>query len=167
MSKTYLKRPLSFTNLLPHNLYRITGPLDQTFNFRSHLDPPRRRAGLQIAKMATLSRDEKENSFVPSIDISPFLSDPNSPSVSYIVEKVRGACIKTGFFQITGHGLSEGVQKELFQASQKFFALPMDEKLKLDAQKQTSRRGYDVLASQTYHADILPDLKEVRIFPNV
>ena len=135
MSNICLKRPLSFTNLLPHNLHRITGPLDQTRSFRSRLDPPR-RAGLQIAKMANLSMDRRYKSFVPSIDISPFLSDPNSPSVSYIVEKVRGACIKTGFFQITGHGLSEEVQKELFQASQKFFALPMEEKLKLDAQSR-------------------------------
>ena len=152
-----LKHPLLFTNLLRHNIHRITGPL---------LDTPR-RAGLQVAKMATLNMDGKDNSFVPSIDISPFLRDPNSPSVSHIVEKVRGACIKTGFFQITGHGLSEEVQKGLFQASQRFFALPMEDKLRLDAQKQTSRRGYDVLASQTYHADILPDLKEVRVFPNV
>ena len=117
--------------------------------------------------MATLNVDAKDDAFVPSIDISPFLRDPNSPSVSHVVEKVRGACIKNGFFQITGHGLSEKVQQELFQASQRFFALPMEDKLRLDAQKQTGRRGYDVLASQTYHGDNLPDLKEVRVFPNV
>ena len=161
-----LKPPLLFSNLLRHNLHRIREPLEQTCIYRSRLDPPR-RAGLQVAKMATLKMDEKDNSFVPSIDISPFLRDPKSPSVSHIVEKVRGACIKTGFFQITGHGLSEEVQKGLFQASQTFFALPMEDKLRLNAQKQTGRRGYDVLASQTYHADLLPDLKEVRVFPNV
>ncbi|KAH8883266.1 putative 2OG-Fe(II) oxygenase family oxidoreductase [Thozetella sp. PMI_491] len=98
--------------------------------------------------------------FVPNIDISAFISDPSSPLVEETVEQVRRACQLAGFFQITGHGLPNEVLSELFAASKKFFALPMEEKKKLDARETIGRRGYDVLASQTYHKDVLPDLKE-------
>lgn len=82
-------------------------------------------------------------------------------SATRVVEDVRKACKTTGFFQITGHGLTEEIQGDLFKAAQRFFALPMKEKEKLDARAQVGRRGYDVLATQKYHDDHLPDLKEV------
>lgn len=113
--------------------------------------------------MTSLRTDGMDKDFVPSIDISAFLHDPDSPSARKTVEAVRRACITTGFFQISGHGLSDEVTKGVLQASQKFFALPMEEKMKLDARAQVGRRGYDVLESQTYHADVLPDLKEVSL----
>lgn len=97
---------------------------------------------------------------VPTVNIAPFLADPESPAAQPVIRSVRQACTTSGFFQITGHGLPEELQRDLFQASQKFFALSFQEKTKLDAKTTTGRRGYDVLASQSYHADVLPDLKE-------
>ncbi|MCJ1251311.1 hypothetical protein MMC30_008543 [Trapelia coarctata] len=97
---------------------------------------------------------------VPTVDIAPFLADPTSTASQKIVETVRRACTSTGFFQITGHGLSTELQKPLFQASRKFFALDSEEKKKLDAKTTVGRRGYDVLASQSYDPNVAPDLKE-------
>lgn len=99
--------------------------------------------------------------YVPTVDIAPFLDDPNSAGASKIVASVRAACISTGFFQITGHGIERSLQKDIFQAAAAFFALPFEEKKKLDAKTMVGHRGYDVLASQSYEADVMPDLKEV------
>ncbi|KAK3938477.1 hypothetical protein QBC46DRAFT_265296 [Diplogelasinospora grovesii] len=104
--------------------------------------------------------DGAENDFVPTVDISDFIRDPNSQLTNATVERVPQACIKTGFFQVTGHGVPHDVLSGLFEASKKFFALPMEEKAKLDARKRVGRRGYDVLESQTYHTGTLGDLKE-------
>ena len=79
-----------------------------------------------------------------------------------ILARVREACLGTGFFQIVGHGVPQGLQQATFDAATKFFALPFGEKSKLDARVSLGHRGYDVLASQAYEHDLLPDLKEVR-----
>lgn len=125
------------------------------------LFPPLTKPWSPYARMSTLDANTRADEFVPSVDISPFLQDPSSLSASRVVDTVRRACLKTGFFQITGHGLPSAIQEDLFEASRKFFALPISEKDKLDARTQIGRRGYDVLASQTYHEDAPPDLKEV------
>ena len=99
--------------------------------------------------------------YIPTVDISPYLADPSSPEADKIIAEVRAACISTGFFQITGHGIPHSLQKDIFDAAAAFFALPFDEKKKLDAKSTVGHRGYDVLASQSYEADVMPDLKEV------
>jgi len=99
--------------------------------------------------------------YVPTVDIAPFLADPSSTEADKIIASVRAACISTGFFQITGHGIWRKLQKDVFKAAAAFFKLPFDEKKKLDAKTTIGHRGYDVLASQSYEADVLPDLKEV------
>ncbi|ERF75875.1 hypothetical protein EPUS_01241 [Endocarpon pusillum Z07020] len=98
--------------------------------------------------------------YVPTVDISPYLADPTSAEAGKIIADVRAACISTGFFQITGHGIPRSLQKDVFDAAAAYFALPYDEKKKLDAKTTIGHRGYDVLASQSYEADVLPDLKE-------
>jgi isopenicillin N synthase-like dioxygenase len=114
------------------------------------------------ANMAGAAFESRNQFFVPTIDITTFISDPASSSANDVVQKVRDACIETGFFQIVGHGMPKDIQDGLFQASKKFFALPMEEKLALDARKTVGRRGYDVLESQAYDPKVLSDLKEVR-----
>ncbi|KMQ45552.1 Oxoglutarate/iron-dependent dioxygenase [Trichophyton rubrum] len=97
---------------------------------------------------------------VPTVDISPYLADPKSDAAQKVIEDVREACISTGFFQITGHGISKSLQQNIFDAAHSFFALPLEEKKKLNAANFIGHRGYDVLASQSYEEGVLPDLKE-------
>ncbi|KAJ8123135.1 hypothetical protein ONZ43_g842 [Nemania bipapillata] len=104
--------------------------------------------------------ESRNQLIVPTIDISNFIFDPSSAGANEVVKKVRDACVETGFFQIVGHGMPKQIQDGLFQASKKFFALPMDEKLALDARKTVGRRGYDALESQAYDPKVLSDLKE-------
>ncbi|KAI1323706.1 putative 2OG-Fe(II) oxygenase family oxidoreductase [Xylariaceae sp. FL0255] len=99
-------------------------------------------------------------SLIPTIDIGPFLSDTSSPSAKAVIEQISEACMNVGFFQIVGHGMPQETIDGLLSAAKKFFDLPMEEKLTLDATKTVGRRGYDVLASQSYDTGVLPDLKE-------
>jgi isopenicillin N synthase-like dioxygenase len=94
------------------------------------------------------------------VDITPFLKDPTGPADKQVVEYVRAACISTGFFQLTGHGVPASLQKSVFDASAKFFKLPQDVKANLDARSNLEFRGQDVIGTQLYEDDVLPDLKE-------
>lgn len=98
---------------------------------------------------------------VPTINIAPYLENPSGADADQIIREIQTACVSTGFFQITGHGISKSLQESIFQAAHAFFALEYEEKKKLDATKHVGNRGYDVLASQSYEEGVMPDLKEV------
>ena len=99
---------------------------------------------------------------VPTIDISPYLSDATSPAALQVIENVKAACTGTGFFQLTGHGISRELQEKVFKGAEKLFALPKEEKLKLDKSKSVgaSNRGYELIGGQGLEEGTLPDLKE-------
>lgn len=104
--------------------------------------------------------DSGDSFQIPTVDISSFLADPESPEAQAIIPIVRSACRSTGFFQITGHGISKDLQQAVFAGARKFFSLPFETKKSLDAHLNQGLRGYDVLASQSYEDGVLPDLKE-------
>ena len=111
--------------------------------------------------MPSATDETKSSSFyLPSVDISPYLEDPTSAAAGRVVDDIREACLSTGFFQLLGHGVPKSLQKSVFQAAAKFFALPLDTKVAMNAKKNPGYRGYDIMASQSYEADVLPDLKE-------
>lgn len=92
---------------------------------------------------------------IPTVDISCFLKQPDSREAQEVISTVQQACVSSGFFLVKGHGVSTHLQKGIFEAASKFFHLPFEQKLKLDAKKNKGMRGYDVLASQQYVADIM------------
>lgn len=111
--------------------------------------------------MPSATDEMKSSSFyLPSVDISPYLEDPTSAAAGRVVDDIREACLSTGFFQLLGHGVPKSLQTSVFQAAAKFFALPLDTKVAMNAKKNPGYRGYDIMASQSYEADVLPDLKE-------
>jgi hypothetical protein len=116
-----------------------------------------------IMPMAT-EPDQHDPSFiVPTVDIGPYLADSNSSEANEVLDKIRDACVSTGFFQIINHGISPELQKACFDAAAAFFKLPFEEKMKLDEGKTIGHRGYDVLATESFEDGVLPDLKEVKL----
>jgi isopenicillin N synthase-like dioxygenase len=105
--------------------------------------------------------EKKDKFYVPTIDIAPFIDDPTSKASDIIIDDVREACMSTGFFQITGHGVPKELQKKIFNSSGQFFRLSKEEKLRLDCRKTVGYRGYDVLGTQSYEEGVLADWKEV------
>lgn len=74
---------------------------------------------------------------VPVIDITDVLQsnqkelNPSSPSLAKVVEEVRDACIKWGFFYITGHGVTQELINDLKSAAKVFFRQPKEVKNKI------------------------------------
>ncbi|KAK9416766.1 putative Clavaminate synthase-like protein [Seiridium unicorne] len=97
---------------------------------------------------------------IPLVNIAPYLEDPTSAAASNVVDQVRQACRSTGFFQILGHGVPRDIQRYAFDASKRFFNLPVETKLKYKASLESGWKGYETLAAQSYKSDMLGDLKE-------
>jgi isopenicillin N synthase-like dioxygenase len=95
---------------------------------------------------------------IPSVDISSFLLDASSPAAETVVSEIRIACMTSGFFQITGHGISPTLQDTVIAAAKVFFSLPHEEKTKFAG---SVGRGYEVIGAQALDPSTKPDLKEV------
>jgi isopenicillin N synthase-like dioxygenase len=109
----------------------------------------------------------KETTFsIPTVDITPYLLSPTSPSGLKVIAAVRTACLTTGFFQLIGHRIPRSLQKQVFDGAEALFSLPFEEKKKLDRSESVgaSNRGYELIASQGLQEGTLPDLKEVCSF---
>ncbi len=96
---------------------------------------------------------------VPLIDFAAFRQEAASGKAT-VAKAIRHACEDTGFFYLAGHGVPQSQIDAIFAASRRFFALPLEERLKV---KLTPRqnRGYQPLGSRMYgdQADA-PDLNE-------
>ncbi|KAL2228953.1 UNVERIFIED_CONTAM: 2-oxoglutarate-Fe(II) type oxidoreductase hxnY [Sesamum indicum] len=60
--------------------------------------------------------------------------DLSSPDIQ------SSACLDSGFFYVTNHGIEKKFMDEVFSQSKKFFSLPMEEKMKL--LRNEKNRGY-------------------------
>jgi isopenicillin N synthase-like dioxygenase len=96
---------------------------------------------------------------VPVIDFTAFRQGTTEGKAA-VATAIRDACETIGFFYLSGHGILQSEIDAVFAASRRFFALPLEERLKL---KLTPRqnRGYQPLGSRMYgdKADA-PDLNE-------
>ena len=86
--------------------------------------------------------------YIPSIDISSLLkSNFNSLLAKNTIKKIEIACIDVGFFQITGHGISQKDIKNICKIGNKFFNSSENNKKKLAPKKWNKKnkniyRGY-------------------------
>lgn len=93
---------------------------------------------------------------VPVIDVSSFIEGDKNPEV---IQELAKACRHHGFFYINHHGIDSKLEESLEKYSEEFFALPIDEKMKISMKKGgRAWRGFfpvgDELTSDK------PDLKE-------
>ena len=94
---------------------------------------------------------------VPVIDISPLLTDHQD--LEGIGRALNNACREYGFFYISGHGVSTNLQQKLDELSRQFFALPLEEKMKIPMSLGgRAWRGYFPIGGELTSGK--PDLKE-------
>jgi isopenicillin N synthase-like dioxygenase len=95
--------------------------------------------------------------YVPIIDIS---RDPDA-----VGAELDEVCRTVGFFQITGHGLADGVADHAWTAATSFFNLPLDDKLTVVRPDEGYPYGYIPVAGESLSRSVAgsapPDLKEV------
>jgi len=113
---------------------------------------------LPHGSMGVINGDSHPAFTIPTVDISGYLQDPKSSQADAIVEQIRNACISSGFFQITGHGVPRSLQAAVLDAAKALFSLPYDKKAQLSG---IPGRGYEIIGSQVLEEGKKPDLKEV------
>ena len=97
---------------------------------------------------------------VPVIDFAPFLGG-TAPGKDGVARQIRDACEGVGFLYLAGHGVPEASVAGIFAAARRFFALPLEQRLKVRLDP-TRNRGYQPVGSRLYpdKADA-PDLNEI------
>ncbi len=77
------------------------------------------------------------------------------------VAELGAACRDTGFFLLTGHGISQGLRDQVFSAAATFFALPVEEKQPLSILSNPHNRGWAMQGSERLdETSDQPDRKE-------
>ena len=85
---------------------------------------------------------------IPTINISSIVKNGfKSPKSITTINKIKKACINIGFFQITGHGISQKNIKNICKVGDKFFNSSEKNKRKLSPKKWSPKnknvyRGY-------------------------
>ncbi|WP_019092640.1 isopenicillin N synthase family dioxygenase [Komagataeibacter europaeus] len=103
---------------------------------------------------------------LPVIDISP-LRDGSSAARAAVAGAMGKACRETGFFYITGHGVTPDTMTKLFEASRSFFSQPAAAKDAISMKRVGKNRGYVGLGVERLDTTSLPDRKEAfNISPN-
>jgi isopenicillin N synthase-like dioxygenase len=78
---------------------------------------------------------------VPVIDVSPLVS--RTGDCARAASGIARACRDSGFFYIAGHGVGDGVQRRLEEASRRFFALDLPSKMEISMDRGGAAwRGY-------------------------
>jgi isopenicillin N synthase-like dioxygenase len=96
---------------------------------------------------------------IPVIDLAPTWSSDLSTRKA-VAWDIHKACRDTGFFYVKNHGVPEAVMAEQLASARRFFALPLEEKLKLDMARNRGPSGYEPMKLQTLDPGSPPDLKE-------
>jgi len=76
---------------------------------------------------------------IPTIDMSP-LRIGSTPERREVAHRIDAACHNTG---LTGHGVSADLISKARQRAIDFFALPLDEKMKVQRPPSKISRGYN------------------------
>ena len=101
---------------------------------------------------------------LPIIDFSPY-RDGAAAAQADIVSQVVDACESTGFFIATGHGVSEAIVQEAYDCANRFFSLPLAEKMRVARPRPEQNRGYigngEERLSRLQGGETPPDVKEV------
>jgi isopenicillin N synthase-like dioxygenase len=100
---------------------------------------------------------------VPDVPIVDMSADPDA-----VGAELDEICRAVGFFQITGHGIPDGVAEPAWTMATRFFDLPLEDKLSVARRTPDYPYGYMPLAGESLGQSMTdagqvtpPDLKEV------
>lgn len=81
---------------------------------------------------------------IPVIDLSALTSDTATTiDMDKLIEELRDACMRTGFFVIRNHGIDWAIVERAFAGLKQFFELPMEQKMKVHQSLSPSFMGYE------------------------
>jgi isopenicillin N synthase-like dioxygenase len=68
---------------------------------------------------------------LPVIDMAPLFRPGDAAGRTEVARQIEAACRASGFFYVTGHGVSDEILQNLDSASRRFFELPEETKLRI------------------------------------
>lgn len=77
-----------------------------------------------------------------------------------LIEEMRDACTRVGFFYIKDHEIPQGVIDQTFKTAKEFFALEKEKKNQINYKKSKILRGYEPPAEVRTDETKKPDLNE-------
>ena len=78
---------------------------------------------------------------LPTVDLRRF--DGHASERSRFLEELRTAARSVGFFYLVGHGIEDGLIRDVLKVSRRFFALPEKDKLAIEMVNSPHFRGYN------------------------
>ena len=104
---------------------------------------------------------------IPTIDLSP-LRGGSAAEQREVARQIDAACMDTGFFMVTGHGVPADLITKTRQRAIDFFALPVEEKMKVQRPPAKISRGYNWLGDRSIAYSMgqaaPPDIQEAFAF---
>ena len=85
---------------------------------------------------------------IPTIDVSP-LRGGSDKDKREVARQIDAACVDTGFFFVSGHAIAQELIKTTRQRAIDFFALPLEEKMKVQRPPAKISRGYNWLGDRS------------------
>ncbi|KAF9450550.1 Clavaminate synthase-like protein, partial [Macrolepiota fuliginosa MF-IS2] len=83
---------------------------------------------------------------VPVIDLQD-IGSVDAPKRINLVQEVKDACMRVGFFYVKNHGIPDGVINTALAAAKGFFDLPLETKMNIENKKTPNFKGYSPLLS--------------------
>lgn len=79
---------------------------------------------------ATVETKSRSESVLPVVDLSSFFNDGTEEDKQIAADKLVAACKEVGFVYVKGHGVPSETIEEAFSVAEKFYDLPVEEKMK-------------------------------------
>eukprot|EP00294_Goniomonas_avonlea_P001176 CAMPEP_0114555826 /NCGR_PEP_ID=MMETSP0114-20121206/8958_1 /TAXON_ID=31324 /ORGANISM="Goniomonas sp, Strain m" /LENGTH=520 /DNA_ID=CAMNT_0001740981 /DNA_START=34 /DNA_END=1592 /DNA_ORIENTATION=+ len=81
---------------------------------------------------------------IPIINVQPLLDGlpDDDPAVLHTSRSIAMACKTVGFLYVQGHGVPPELMQTMFAQTKKFFAQPLERKLRIAIEKSKAHRGY-------------------------
>jgi isopenicillin N synthase-like dioxygenase len=122
-----------------------------------------RRAHSALKKECTMAAENT----IPTIDLTPLRSGGASERRE-VAHQIDTACTEIGFFMVTGHGVPQDLVTTARQRAIDFFALPEEEKLKVQRPPAKISRGYNWVGDRSLSYSLgqsaPPDIQEAFAF---
>jgi len=96
---------------------------------------------LAAANMCSQLMSQGAFTNLPIVDISALVMGQGD-GIRRTADQLGGMARDAGFCYVTGHGIADAVFSDLLDASERFFALPLAEKMKVYIGRSRNHRGY-------------------------
>ncbi|KAI0035223.1 Clavaminate synthase-like protein [Vararia minispora EC-137] len=122
------------------------GPASSSYNLVSSL-------------LFAMERTESTFNEIPVIDLKGATAT-DFASRRALADLIRDACVNVGFFYLKNHGVDDSIVNDTVEAAKRFFALPLEEKTKLDIHDSPNFKGYTKLLGENTDPENRGDLHE-------